>query len=112
MTMALSSKLLLSILQTEYETPAVGEWVTSRQADVKDGIEERYTTSGGARSTVVAYWQLKAVLRIVRLQGAALVGLQSPLELARHNLRRRVSILRREGRFGLSSAEMTASSTG
>jgi hypothetical protein len=31
-----SSKLLLSILRTEYETPAVGEWVTSRQADVED----------------------------------------------------------------------------
>ncbi|KAH6667260.1 hypothetical protein B0J14DRAFT_659238 [Halenospora varia] len=51
-----SSKLLLSILQTEYETPAVGEWVTSRQADVEDGMEARHTTSGGARSAVVAYW--------------------------------------------------------
>jgi len=40
MTMA-SSKLLLSILRTEYETPAVGDWVTSRQADVEDGAETR-----------------------------------------------------------------------
>jgi hypothetical protein len=55
MTMV-SSKLLLSTLQTEYETPAVGEWVTSRQANVKDGTEARHTTSGGARSAVVAYW--------------------------------------------------------
>jgi hypothetical protein len=51
-----SSKLLLSILQTECETPAVGEWVTSRQSDVEDGTEARHTTSGGARLAVVAYW--------------------------------------------------------
>jgi hypothetical protein len=55
MIMALS-KLLLSILQTEYETPAVGEWVISRQADVEDGTEVRHMTSEGARSAVVAYW--------------------------------------------------------
>jgi len=36
-----SSKLLLSILRTEYETPAVGDWATSRQADVEDGAETR-----------------------------------------------------------------------
>ncbi|KAG4432844.1 hypothetical protein IFR05_011683 [Cadophora sp. M221] len=48
------SKLLLSILRTEYETPAVGDWVTSRQADVADGTEARHTTSEGARSAVVA----------------------------------------------------------
>ena len=44
--------------------------------------------------------------------GAALAGLQSPLELTRHNLRHGVSIPQREGRFELSSVEMTASSTG
>jgi hypothetical protein len=38
-------KLLLSILRTEYETPAVGEWVTSRQADVEGGTEASHTTS-------------------------------------------------------------------
>jgi len=54
MTMALS-KLPLSILRTKYETPAVGEWVTSRQADMEDGTEARHTTSGGVRSAVVAY---------------------------------------------------------
>jgi hypothetical protein len=48
-------KLLLSILRTEYETPAVGEWVTSRQADVDSGKEAGYTTSEGARSAVVTY---------------------------------------------------------
>ena len=41
---------------TEYETPAVGEWVTSRQADVEGGVEVRHTTSKGARSPVVASW--------------------------------------------------------
>ena len=54
MTMA-SSKLLLSILGTEYETPAVGEWVTSRQADMEDCREADYTTSEGAQSMVVIY---------------------------------------------------------
>jgi hypothetical protein len=38
MTM-IASKLLLSILQAEYKTAALGEWVTSRQADVEDGTE-------------------------------------------------------------------------
>jgi hypothetical protein len=33
------STLLLSILRTEYETLAVGEWVTSRQVDVEYGGE-------------------------------------------------------------------------
>jgi hypothetical protein len=51
-----SSKLLLGILRTEYETLAVGEWVTSRQTDVEVGTEAHHTTSGGARSAVVAYW--------------------------------------------------------
>ena len=49
-------KLLLSILRTKYETPAVGECVTRRQADVEDGTEARHTTLGGARSVVVVYW--------------------------------------------------------
>jgi hypothetical protein len=51
------SKLLLSIPWTEYETPVLGEWVTSRQTDVEDYVEADYTTSGGARSAVVVYWQ-------------------------------------------------------
>jgi hypothetical protein len=46
MTMA-ASKLLLSILWTEYGTPAVGEWVISRQADVEDSTEACYTTFEG-----------------------------------------------------------------
>jgi hypothetical protein len=49
-----SSKRLLSILRTEYETLVVGEWATSRQADVEDGTEAHHTTSGGARSAAVA----------------------------------------------------------
>jgi hypothetical protein len=56
MTMA-ASKLLLSIIRTEYETPALGEWVTSRQADVEDCKEADHTTSKGARSAVVVYWK-------------------------------------------------------
>ncbi|KFZ19864.1 hypothetical protein V501_00438 [Pseudogymnoascus sp. VKM F-4519 (FW-2642)] len=55
MTMALP-KLLLSRLWIEFETPAARVWVTSRRADVEDGMEARHTTSGGARSAVVAYW--------------------------------------------------------
>jgi hypothetical protein len=43
-----ASKLLLSILRTEYETPALGEWVTSRRDDVEDYEEAGYTTSEGA----------------------------------------------------------------
>jgi hypothetical protein len=50
-------KLPLSILRTEYETPAVGKWVTSRQADVDGRTEADHTTSEGARSAVVAYWK-------------------------------------------------------
>ena len=50
------SKFLLSILRTEYETLAVGNWVTSRQDDVEDSIEARHMTLGGARSAVVIYW--------------------------------------------------------
>jgi len=41
-------KLPLSILWTEYETPAVGERVTSRQANVEDSTEARHTTLEGA----------------------------------------------------------------
>ncbi|KAG9245435.1 hypothetical protein BJ878DRAFT_541275 [Calycina marina] len=36
-----SSKFLLSNLRTEFGTPAVGDWVTSRQADMEDGAEAR-----------------------------------------------------------------------
>jgi hypothetical protein len=64
-----SSKLLLSILQTEYETPAVGEWVTSRQSDMKDGTEARHTTREelDRRSLHIGMTDLllKAVSRIV-----------------------------------------------
>jgi hypothetical protein len=56
MTMA-ASKLLLSILRTEYETLAAGEWVTGRQADVEDYEEVYHTASEGAWSAVVAYWE-------------------------------------------------------
>jgi hypothetical protein len=56
MTMA-ASKLLLSILWTEYETLALGEWVTSRRDDVEDYEEADHTTSEGAQSVVVAYWK-------------------------------------------------------
>jgi hypothetical protein len=56
MTMALS-QLLLSILRTEYETPAVGEWVISRQANVDGWIEADHTTSEGARFTAIIYWK-------------------------------------------------------
>lgn len=54
MTVA-ASKLLLSILWTEYETLALGEWVTSRRDDVEDYEELDYTTREGAQSAVVAY---------------------------------------------------------
>jgi len=47
MTMALS-KLLLSILQTEYKKSVVEEWVTSREAEAEDGTEAHHTTSRGA----------------------------------------------------------------
>ena len=45
-----SIEALLSILWTECETPAVGEWVTSRQADVEDCGGADHTTLEGARS--------------------------------------------------------------
>lgn len=48
-------KLSLSILRTKYETPVVGEWVTSRQANVEDCTETGHTTSEGARFVAVAY---------------------------------------------------------
>jgi hypothetical protein len=51
------SKLLLSILWTEYEMPALGEWVIRRQADVEDGKEAGHTSLKGARSAVVVYWK-------------------------------------------------------
>jgi hypothetical protein len=52
-----ASKLLLSILWTEYETLALGEWVISRRDDVEDYEEADYTTLEGAQSIVVAYWK-------------------------------------------------------
>jgi hypothetical protein len=56
MTIA-SSKLLLSILRTEYETPTVGELVTGGHGDVDDHKEADRMTSEGARSEAVAYWK-------------------------------------------------------
>jgi len=38
------SKLLLSIVRAEYRTPAVREWVTSRQVEVEDSREADHTT--------------------------------------------------------------------
>jgi hypothetical protein len=83
MTMA-ASKLQLSILRTEYETPAGGEWVTSRQANVEDGREADHTTLEGARS---------GCSEDLLAQCAAVAGPDVPPELTRHNLRRGVSIL-------------------
>jgi hypothetical protein len=51
------SKPLLSILRTEYETLVLGEWITSRQADLEDYREADYTSSEGARLVAVAYWK-------------------------------------------------------
>jgi hypothetical protein len=48
-------KLLLSILHTEYETPALGEPVTSRRVDVGYCVEAGHTTSERARSAVFVY---------------------------------------------------------
>jgi hypothetical protein len=111
MTMA-PSMLLLSILRTEYETPAVGEWVTSRQAGVEDRAEADYTTSEGARSAVVACWKdgsgdLRAVPRILwcgRIASAARMGTAQSTPRSLNSAKGRS--------FGLSYAEMTASSTG
>ncbi len=50
-----ASKLLLSILRTEYETAALGEWATSRRADLEDCTEAGYTTSEGARYAVFVH---------------------------------------------------------
>lgn len=44
MTMA-ASQPLLSIPRTEHETPALGEWITNRQADVDDCEDAGHTTS-------------------------------------------------------------------
>jgi hypothetical protein len=54
-------KLPLSILRTEYETPAVGEWVTSRQAGVEDYAEVGHMTSEGARFAVVGIGRMDLV---------------------------------------------------
>jgi hypothetical protein len=116
MIMAIS-KLPLSILRTEYETPAVGEWVTSRQADVEGGTEASHTTSEGARSAAVAYigrmdLVIEGCSEDPLAQGAAVAGPYAPPGWARHNLRHGVSILQREGRSALSYAEVAACSTG
>lgn len=47
--------LLLSILQIEYEMPAVGEWVISRQVNVKDCVKANHIILKGARSVTVIY---------------------------------------------------------
>jgi hypothetical protein len=41
-------KLLLSIIRTEYEMPALGEWVTRRQANVEDCEKADHMTLEGA----------------------------------------------------------------
>lgn len=43
------SKLRLSTLWIDYETLALGEWVTSRYNDVEDCVEADHTTLEGAR---------------------------------------------------------------
>jgi hypothetical protein len=50
-----SSKLLLSILPNEYETPTVGGLVRSREGDVDDHRQADRMTSGGALSEAVIY---------------------------------------------------------
>jgi len=50
-----ASQPLLSISQTKYKTPAAGEYVTSRQADIEDGREVGYITSERARSAAIIY---------------------------------------------------------
>jgi len=55
MTMA-SSKLLLSHPIDRIRNAGSGRIGRKQQADVGDGTESRHTTSGGARSAVVAYW--------------------------------------------------------
>jgi hypothetical protein len=111
-------KLLLSILRTEYETPAVGERVTSRQADVEDGEEADHTTSEGARSAAVAYWKdgsgdLRAVPRVLWLSALQYCGrIASAARMGTAQSAPR-SLNSAKGRsFGLSYAEMAASSTG
>jgi hypothetical protein len=69
----------------------VGEWVTSRQSDVKDDTEARHTTREelDRRSLHIGMMDLvvEGCSEDCSAPGAALAGLQSPLELARHNLR-------------------------
>jgi hypothetical protein len=52
-----SSKLLLSILPNEYETPTVRGLVRSGEGDVDDHRQADRMTSGGALSEAVAYWK-------------------------------------------------------
>jgi hypothetical protein len=51
------SKLLLSILPNEYETPTVGGLVRSGEEDVNNHRQADRITSGGALSEAVAYWK-------------------------------------------------------
>jgi hypothetical protein len=53
----IASKLLLSILWTEYETPALGERVISWWANVDGYTEAGYTTLERARSVIIIYWK-------------------------------------------------------
>ncbi|KAH6701255.1 hypothetical protein BKA61DRAFT_203534 [Leptodontidium sp. MPI-SDFR-AT-0119] len=55
-TMA-ASQPLLSIPRTEYETPALGEWITNRQVDVEDYKEAGHTTSEELDPPAVTYWK-------------------------------------------------------
>jgi hypothetical protein len=52
-----SSKLLLSILPNEYETPTVGGLVRNEEGDVDDHRQADRMTSGGALSEAVVYWK-------------------------------------------------------
>jgi hypothetical protein len=49
------SKLLLSILPNEYETPTVGGLVRSGEGDVDNHRQADHITLGGALSKAIAY---------------------------------------------------------
>jgi hypothetical protein len=51
----ISSKLLLSILPNEYETPTVRRLIKSKKGDVDDHRQTNHMTSGGALSEAVIY---------------------------------------------------------
>jgi hypothetical protein len=110
-----ASKLLLSILPTEYETQALGEWVTSRQSDVEDCTEADCTTSEGARSVIVAYWKDDLVIEGCSedpLACASVAGPDALPEWTRHNLRRGALDSAKGRSIGLSYVEMAVSSMG